>query len=148
MNNIKQSQLRNNLNSHDLRINRGYNVKFEYFFGFQFIENIKNDNFALYQFLQKQSIFDDSVTKLLTLLGIVPYNVNNDQRKRLMEIFSEYKMSNLKDSVLAQDDHITKGKYNQTHQIHLLLSSSKQICFDIKQKTMILEYNWMFPQYC
>ena len=148
MNNIKQSQLSNNLNSDDLRIKWGYNVKFEYFFGFQFIENIKNDNFQLYQFLQKQSIFDDSVTKLLAVLGIVPYNVNDDERKGLMEILSQYKMSNLKESVLARDDHITKGKYNQTHQIHLLLSSSKQICLDVKQKTMILEYNWMFPEYC
>lgn len=150
-------------------VKMAFNIKYEYFFGFRSIDN-KLLPINLSQFLRKQSDFDDSMLKLLKLMKIIPNNINmNDmdilwKQLKMFDINVNRNGSSgshgkigrqmaLQDSGPKIPEHVlrrhtTAGKYNEMQQIQLLLARSKQVCFDLKEKTLSLQYNWLYPQFC
>ena len=70
-------------------IKRAYTIKYEYLFGFQNIENIKETNRFNYYFLKNISVYDKSIEKLLQILDItVPNDIGIDEKKQLIEKLS------------------------------------------------------------
>ena len=122
---------------------KGYIIKFEYFYGFPDLSQIDN---ILAQKLEKISHFNTSSFKLLNMLpGFDDFTI--DEKKVIVDQLKKFDINSWSQTQLVNSKHVTKGVHNRKEQVQLLLSD-KQVCNDLKQKTLMLDYYWLYPNYC
>ena len=167
VNEIKQFQkgddvnigIDNELNSYLELFETGINIKFEYFWHFPTIdidynnENVDTKTNGLFsdadqvtiinENWKKISNFDDSVLKLLHLIPSIDSQDYTNIVKRLKQL----DINAMTDQKIARNDHITMTKVNRMRQVRCLLENTNT-CLDLKEKSIKLDYLWMYPQFC
>ena len=127
-------------------IETAYNIKFEYFFGFanlkEFADKSQKNN-QIANNIEKMYNFTQSTLRLLYLIPSLPRNEYPIINKNLQGI----DISKKSDKWLQRNTHVTAGKSDKHIQIAALLGNKKH-CLDLKRKTQLLDYWWLYPQFC
>ena len=97
-------------------------------------------NFRVEQFADN---FNVTCQYLMDKIGIFKH----EDREKLLAKFKKYDLSSMSANKIAKSTHITKGKYDKSTQIKLLLTDIDK-CNDLKDKTKLLGYQWNFDEFC
>eukprot|EP01084_Bolivina_argentea_P010208 19011_1 len=96
-------------------------------------------NMRLEQFYSE---YNGTIQIVLNGLGILQF----EHRNNLLNILQKFNVKNVKYNVKG-DGHITKGRYNKTMQVNILLRDITR-CVILKRKTELLGYLWTYHMYC
>eukprot|EP01084_Bolivina_argentea_P103377 185175_1 len=128
----------------------GYGRFNDIFFSYQYIKTnqqnlskfgIYMQNVRMEDFMQN---FNKSCLKLLEFLKIK----NEKQQIELLEMAQSENLKDMKKHMHSSTlKHVTSGTYNKSKQIHVLLSSYKR-CINLKNFTLLLDYMWIYSDYC
>ena len=108
----------------------------------------KDQNYGKWHFANLRSEdfqqhFEESCNSLMDKLGII----EPADRAALMRKFKKFDLNALSAKQIERKQHITKGKFNKTKQIQLLLTDNHR-CSLLKEQTISLEYFWNYSQFC
>merc|ERR1712176_1515516 len=94
-----------------------------------------------------ESNFTQTIKQLLDMHGIL----DQDDRQNLIHILQtedvKNKMKHKRSPHKEKHPHITHGTYDKEEQIDALLKNI-DICSSLKNKTILLDYQWKHSKYC
>eukprot|EP01084_Bolivina_argentea_P197165 337912_1 len=108
-----------------------YNLKQKY-------KNYFGVHINVFRLEDVQTHFNETMETLLDALFI---RIDAD-KKHLLNILQRFQINNN-----SHNDHVTQGTYNKQQQIYTLLSNEDR-CNILKEKTILLDYKWIYHEYC
>lgn len=125
---------------------RGINIKYEYFWHFNQLAMSfamkENEKAAIN--LKSLQDFDASTTRLLHLMP----NLSQIHFETLLSIMKKEDIHDIVNKKrFEKNSHVTNGKFDRKAQIEALLSNI-HVCNDLKNKSLSLDYWWMYSNYC
>ena len=102
---------------------------------YQHLKNMRLDDF--------ETNFNDTFGIILDTVGIF----NDMDRKELLNRVQQHNVYRKRDDSYEPNLHVTRGTYNRTIQIAILLSDIG-VCIDIKRMGIELDYFWEYENYC
>lgn len=141
-------------------IKQAFNLKFEYLFGFYNLQTIKQSSNTtggmiitkhcrdvIFDQLSLASNFDNSLIKLLQTIPDLSVN----HYRKLVKRLSQYDMNKWDDEKINNNKHVTSfGNKNsdKERQLQALLQPHNSVCQNIKEKTLSLDYLWLYSEFC
>ena len=70
-----------------------------------------------------------------------------EERKEIVNRLKQFDINSWNKTKVLRSKHVTKGAHDREMQVKELLDD-KNICNDLKQKTLMIDYVWLYPQHC
>eukprot|EP01083_Nonionella_stella_P095091 266890_1 len=98
--------------------------------------NFKTEDFAYN--------YNKSCEILLNKIGVL----DDEDRREFMNRFQKFDINSVENiKAAAKKKHVTKGKFNKTEQIEILLGDINR-CVVLKKQTKLLDYQWTYDHFC
>ena len=82
-------------------------------------------------------------------MGDVLTNLGMDQNGYMYKfLLNKLQEDNVYKKGRRRRSHITRGKFNKSQQVEVLLKDSYSRCSRLKELTANLDYDWKYKQYC